>query len=174
MARLVLTLEYKNYTHNILNKYNSYTSFKSSKDYLTVLKILIQCCDGFCPFSGVLYPDRKFGFEHFITRQKDDLTQDLNIDNLYPCCSDVNLSTKQNSLTLDPKLVDYKDRIYFDPSDMSMKPKNSGDEAAIASIEQYKLNGKRNQLSEFRTNRYIEIYELGRNFGSKYSFCEYF
>jgi hypothetical protein len=173
MARLVLNETAKNEIQSILAKYKSYTTFGSSKNYLIVLEKLIKSCNDFCPFTGVLYPDRKFSIEHFHFRHSTNSQEDLTLENLYPCCQDANVPTKQRSLTLDPKIIDYVDRLYIDTSDFLVKPKDENDKEAKDTIEQFSLN-KNNQLQTNRMSEYNKKFIFKTNSATKYSFSEYF
>ena len=173
MAKLELSDVNKAKIQVMMNRYSTYKSFSSSVNHKQVLDLLIQGCNGFCPFTGVFYPERKFSIEHFHWRQADNKENDLNIDNLYPCCLDANVSTKQNKLTLDPKDVNYVDRLYFDPNDFKIKAKNLNDKEAEATIKQFSLD-KSNQIQDFRLSMFVRKTILRENFGDKYSFSEYF
>ena len=173
MARLELNEITKAKIQAILSKYSRYKTFSSSENHIVVLKLLVECSNGFCPFTGVYYPDRKFSIEHFHYRQANNKENDLNIDNLYPCCLDANVPTNQNKLTLDPKLVNYVDRVYFDPNDFKIKAKNPNDKEAEATIKQFSLD-KSNQIQDFRQEIFVRKTILRENFAEKYSFSEYF
>lgn len=171
MARLIITKEVEFEMKRILNKYKKYNFKQTDRD--NIIKLLVSCSNNFCPFTGVLFPDRKFSIEHFHIRQATDKTKSIEFENLYPCCQDANVPTKQRPLTLDPKIVDYVDRLYIDTNDFLVKPKDENDKEAQDTIEQFSLN-KNNQLQKYRRSEYTKKFILKTNFATKYSFSEYF
>ena len=172
MAKLDITNEIELEIKKNLSTVKSYSNLTSAQKE-KIIELLINCSNSFCPFTGVLYAKWPFTIEHFHTRQAQDMAQNVDFSNLYPCASGANLPTVQNPLTLDPKLVDYVDKLYIDTTDFLVKPKDENDANAKATIQQYGLN-RQNKLSSYRATIYAEIHIEKTNTAKKYSFSEYF